>query len=423
MKGLFVITIVFLLFTPVYALDIEGKVIDNFGNVILLTTAPGKEEVILADKNTLLKNLLDINDINERDYLRIKYNREVAGVKIAETIEVDRGVELFDPSIDISSTDIFNLIQSRGEYFIIDMRPVEKYEYGHIKNAMSLPRGSGIERLSIPKDQLIIFYGEDKRDHVPVDAAKKALASGYTNVKVYLYGIEKWIVDRYFIMTTVNFFKKGMHEKRPLVFVDTRPDEIFITGHIPGAINVRPEDLKRAELDRENGKIPIVLYGEDANDTLPEKIALIATLAGYTEKSGEPVRILEGGFKAWQTEGMPVEKGKASYSVDILSRTLTDTIHYEEFKGLWGKKSDKVMLLDVRTNEEASRPILEFTKNIPLAELPFRISEIPKHREIIIFCSSGIRSMIAYYILKKNGYKVRYLKRELKINSDGTLME
>jgi rhodanese-related sulfurtransferase len=73
-------------------------------------------------------------------------------------------------------------------------------------------------------------------------------------------------------------------------------------------------------------------------------------------------------------------------------------------------KSKEAVFLDVRALEEIKTvqfplklhmPVLE----IPLQEIPKRINEIPKDKLIGIFCSSGVRCVIAFAYLKAKGYK------------------
>jgi len=73
-------------------------------------------------------------------------------------------------------------------------------------------------------------------------------------------------------------------------------------------------------------------------------------------------------------------------------------------------KSKEAVFLDVRAQEELQTvqfhlklhiPVLE----IPLHEIPQRINEIPKDKLIGIFCSSGVRCVIAFAYLKSKGFK------------------
>jgi rhodanese-related sulfurtransferase len=45
--------------------------------------------------------------------------------------------------------------------------------------------------------------------------------------------------------------------------------------------------------------------------------------------------------------------------------------------------------------------------NIPLPELRSRLEELPRDKEINVFCRSGQRSYFATRILLQNGFKVR----------------
>jgi adenylyltransferase/sulfurtransferase len=41
---------------------------------------------------------------------------------------------------------------------------------------------------------------------------------------------------------------------------------------------------------------------------------------------------------------------------------------------------------------------------LPLPELPVRVAEVPKDREVIVHCKSGMRSAKAIEFLKAHGY-------------------
>ncbi len=62
------------------------------------------------------------------------------------------------------------------------------------------------------------------------------------------------------------------------------------------------------------------------------------------------------------------------------------------------------VLLDVRTPEEYEDGHLEGAVNIPVDELRERISELPKDKEIYLYCQVGIRGNVAQRILTQKGY-------------------
>ncbi len=64
-------------------------------------------------------------------------------------------------------------------------------------------------------------------------------------------------------------------------------------------------------------------------------------------------------------------------------------------------------LLDVRNPQELEVEKVDGAVNIPLPTLRSRLSELPKDREIFVFCRSAQRSYYATRILLQNGFKVR----------------
>jgi hydroxyacylglutathione hydrolase len=62
------------------------------------------------------------------------------------------------------------------------------------------------------------------------------------------------------------------------------------------------------------------------------------------------------------------------------------------------------MLLDVRTAEEYAEGHIKGALLIPVQELQQRISEVPKDRQVYVYCRSGVRSVRASKILVKAGY-------------------
>lgn len=68
---------------------------------------------------------------------------------------------------------------------------------------------------------------------------------------------------------------------------------------------------------------------------------------------------------------------------------------------------DGGFLLDVRNPPELAVESVPSVVNIPLPELRSRIGELPRDREILVFCRSAQRSWYATRILLQNGFKVR----------------
>jgi phage shock protein E len=61
-------------------------------------------------------------------------------------------------------------------------------------------------------------------------------------------------------------------------------------------------------------------------------------------------------------------------------------------------------VVDVRTPQEFGGGAYPGAVNIPLQELPRRMTEIPKGKAVVVYCASGGRSAVAASMLKRAGY-------------------
>jgi phage shock protein E len=66
-------------------------------------------------------------------------------------------------------------------------------------------------------------------------------------------------------------------------------------------------------------------------------------------------------------------------------------------------KAKNIFFVDVRTPGEFSQGSVTGAVNIPLDQVPSRISEFKGKEEIVVFCRSGNRSGQAKAILEQNG--------------------
>jgi len=77
---------------------------------------------------------------------------------------------------------------------------------------------------------------------------------------------------------------------------------------------------------------------------------------------------------------------------------------------------NNALFLDVRSEEERNTLSFELIYHmpvlyIPICEVPDRLSEIPRDKDIGIFCSSSVRATIVYTYLRAHGYEnVRILE-------------
>jgi adenylyltransferase/sulfurtransferase len=81
-----------------------------------------------------------------------------------------------------------------------------------------------------------------------------------------------------------------------------------------------------------------------------------------------------------------------------------ENVTVEELKERMDRKANFV-LVDVREPAEYDICRIPGAQLIPLGELNDRYSEIPKDREVILHCRSGVRSARAAHFLKRRGYE------------------
>jgi rhodanese-related sulfurtransferase len=71
--------------------------------------------------------------------------------------------------------------------------------------------------------------------------------------------------------------------------------------------------------------------------------------------------------------------------------------------------SRTTVLLDVRRPDERARGAIPGSFHIPLDELRSRMDELPRDRDIVVYCQTGQRSYIAARMLGQHGFRARNL--------------
>ena len=86
---------------------------------------------------------------------------------------------------------------------------------------------------------------------------------------------------------------------------------------------------------------------------------------------------------------------------------MVQHITYKRIKEIF-ESEEEVTILDVLSRESYLKEHLPTAINIPLAELPQRISELNKQKPIIVYCGSlsCMASTRAAELLEKEGYTV-----------------
>ena len=101
--------------------------------------------------------------------------------------------------------------------------------------------------------------------------------------------------------------KAALDRGDALVLVETLPPNMFEAAHLPGAINVSRDDVRRLADERIPDKnADIVVYCADLACRSSGQVALTLQALGYTR-----VREYKGGKQDWVDAGLPVEAGAA----------------------------------------------------------------------------------------------------------------
>lgn len=230
-----------------------------------------------------------------------------------------------------------------------------------------------------------------------------------------------------------------------IVLLDARPASLYGGGHVPGAVNAEWQSFSKMKglpgsrgwatllapksiaarigalgID---GSRPVIVYGEPGSWGQEGFVALVLRMAGV---SG--VRILDGGWPAWRSAGLPVTKDvprprPANFRMKAFREDLKATVEHIR------ERMNSAKILDVRTVEEY-RGARYFSEKrgghipgailvpfnhlvgrdgllLPEADLKalYEKAGILPEDEIIVYDTAGVRSAYATWVLLMLGYK------------------
>ncbi len=166
------------------------------------------------------------------------------------------------------------------------------------------------------------------------------------------------------------------------VVVDARDPREFAAGHLAGSINI-PADGRFAEqagMLVEPGQEIIVIAPEGREEELVIRLARIGldTAAGYLADAEEAFT---------QAPEQIVQAERLTFA-DLRA----------ELDG-----AEPPLVVDVRNAGELANGRIEGSVNIPLAQLPGRMDEVPADRRIVVNCAGGARSSAAASLLRRAG--------------------
>jgi rhodanese-related sulfurtransferase len=234
---------------------------------------------------------------------------------------------------------------------------------------------------------------------------------GYTNVKVFHAGMPAWKKAAGLVISGPVGLETWIKAGENFVLVDLRDPAAAEKGFIPGAIGIPAKDLA-AWKDRlpENKKAPIVLY--DATGTDADSFRTVRGW-GYVNAT-----LLRGGIGLWKGE-LKTGPLAAPAKIEYVKKLKPGEIPIDEFKKIADTRPADTLIVDCR--EQPVDGIL--VGALPIAESLFeaRFAEVPKDKNVVVHCNTGILAKEAYDLLIAKGYdKVRFLNAVIVIGPNGT---
>jgi molybdopterin synthase sulfurtransferase len=267
-----------------------------------------------------------------------------------------------------------NRTLSNPGVMVIDVRPVQAYNGwklkgekrgGHIQGAKSLPQEwtAYIDWIEIVRSKnilphlTIVLYGYPDNDLNLV--SDYFIRAGYGNVSTYQHFLSEWATDDLYPMESLPRYRNLIYPqwlnaviqghdvpespKGDFVICHAhyRNRDAYLSGHIPGAIDIdtlaleapetwnrrSPEELEQALLQHGiTSNSTVVLYGKfmfpdnadefpgsAAGDIAAIRCAFIMLYAGVKD-----VRVLNGGFLAWENAGYEI------HTDDVQKKPVTE---------------------------------------------------------------------------------------------------
>jgi len=68
------------------------------------------------------------------------------------------------------------------------------------------------------------------------------------------------------------------------------------------------------------------------------------------------------------------------------------------------EKRKDLLMLDVREPTEIQICHLENAMHVPMGQIPSKIDDLPRNKDLVVFCHMGVRSKQVMHYLRKNGF-------------------
>jgi rhodanese-related sulfurtransferase len=131
-----------------------------------------------------------IADEGVGEYLQL--TQQLAEARLTEIGEISRAFLKERGTLeDVSGEELLQRVRA-GEVIVLDVRPLEEYEAGHLPGARSIPLKELTERLrELPKNREIVAYCRGRYCVMAIEAVEGLRKAGYRAQRME-YGVRDW---------------------------------------------------------------------------------------------------------------------------------------------------------------------------------------------------------------------------------------
>jgi rhodanese-related sulfurtransferase len=173
--------------------------------------------------------------------------------------------------------------------------------------------------------------------------------------------------------------------------VDARDGASFAEAHAPGSLNVPLEESFASYVGW------LLPFGATIALLVPDDASLVeASTQLFRIGFGPVAGRLEGGIEAWRASGREL----ASYPTVEIGNLMAELA-----------RGDAPDVVDVRQRSEWDAGHLDGSRHVFVADVPSRVREIDRGREVTVVCASGYRSAMAASLLHRAGVPIRLVPR------------
>jgi len=420
MRHLFLFLSLAAFVAPVQAETVKGRIqVVSKQAATIQIDVKGQKVVVRTDTDTQFDGAAGLKDLNPPDLVEVEREPGKAATRIKKIVFG------LPPGVEISVEELLKIMTGGQAYNLFDARPVKRFGDAHIPSARpAFPKDENfLSLLPADKDALLVFYCGGPTCPYTGEAVGKAQEAGYTNLKGFQAGLPGWKKSKLPVHSEATWLARNLNTQH--VILDVRDKAASSQSHIQGAVALPQTELqamtqrfiaeqKVPELPGVTDlRAPVVVYA----DSHTSKEALLAYKElrnwGYTGTT-----VLNGGLSNWAAAGLPTEQGAAATTIVYEKKLAPGAIAPKEFVAL-EESRDGVLFVDVRTDQEAAAGVIRDALQIPLEQLEDRYADLPKDKEIILYCANGIRAEMAYQTLDKLGFKTRFLNETIMIDKTG----